>query len=200
MSHVSEQPQERQPQEPQPGEPGGPGTHPRISGPHNILNQSVRFDEAGQVAADDAASPHYPPGYTAGLSYRIIQSGDRLRQLIDEMRNHGVPGPAELRPLADGFRRHVAAANSTARDALEQHGPHIAQPVRRDREEGDQLVRMLDAMIAGAPPEGTYALTAGGVVADIDQYLVHERRDLIPLIDRELPLGESEHLAGRFND
>lgn len=172
-----------------------PGSHERISGPQNIRNEAERFDARGlaDAKAAEAAREHHE-----GLSARLAASGKVVHDLIENMRHWGTPPRENLRPLAEALARHCAATESTVRRALEDHGV-AREAVREDREEGENLQRLLTGLIAHEPPEGTYPLTVGGILADVDQYVLHQQRDLIPVIDRELSATESRRLASAFH-
>lgn len=147
---------------------GVPSGHERISGPANIR-----------------------------LSAQVVESGRRVHDLLEQLRHGATPARADLRPLAEALARHCKGTEATARRALEDR--HAAlDAVREDREEGESLQRMLADLMTGEQPEGTYPLMVGSVLAQIDQYVGHERRDLVPAIDRELSPTESARLARAF--
>lgn len=174
----------------------GPGRHSRISGPQNIRNEAERFDARGlaDVRAAEAAREHHE-----GLSARLVASGNTVRELIEELRHRDMPPRESLRPLAAAFSRHCAATESTARRVLDERGGAGRDAARQDREEGERFHRQLADLVAHEPPAGTYHVMAGGILADIDQYLLHQQRELIPAIDRELTPAESRRLAGAFS-
>jgi hypothetical protein len=169
--------------------------HERISGPQNIRNEADMFDARGlaDARAAEAAREHHE-----GLSARLAASGKVVHDLIENMRHWGTPPRENLRPLAEALARHCAATESTVRRPLEDHGV-ARQVLREDREEGENLQRLLAGVIAHEPPEGTYHLTVGGILGDIDQYVLHQQRELIPVIDSELSATENRRLAGAFH-
>ncbi|WUH94838.1 hypothetical protein OG900_34970 [Streptomyces sp. NBC_00433] len=174
--------------------PGVPAGHARISGPANVRSQAEYFDARARADADavQAARTHHD-----GLSARVIASGEGVHELLERLRHRGTPSRADLRLLADALAKHCEGTEVTARRALERH-PAAADAVREDRAEGERLLQTLSYLIAGKLPEETYPLTASGALADIDQYVGHEQRDLAPAIDRELSPLESARLARSF--
>lgn len=172
-----------------------PAVDERPRGPHNIQNHAVEFDASIRAAEDDAAAAER--AHFHGVSVPLMESGTAVHNMIQTLFNKDTTAPADLRPVADAFRRHCAAKEATVGRTLESRSS-VAQAVRRDREEGVELLAVLDGVIASPGPEGTRPLTVNGVLADIDQYLGHERRDLVPLIERELPVSQSDKLAAAF--
>jgi hypothetical protein len=177
------------------GPAAGPGSHERISGPQNIRNEAEWFDARGLA---DARAAEAAREYHEGLSARLVASGLAVHDLIEALRHRGTPPRENLRPLADALARHCAATESTARRFLEDHGV-AGEAVQVDREEGESLQRSLADVIAHEPPEGTYHVTVGGILGNIDQYLLHQQRELVPALDRELSPTESRRLAGAFH-
>lgn len=174
--------------------PGVPGEHERINGPANIRSQAAYFDEraADDVKAQVAARDHHE-----GLSARVVASGEGLHEMLEGLRHDDTPPRRELRPLADALARHCEATEVTARRALDDR--HAAGEVVSDnRAEGERLQHDLADLIMRPQPEGTYALSVAGVLGEIDLYVAHERRDLIPAIDRELSPTQSARLAHAF--
>jgi len=170
-------------------------TDERPRGPHNIQNHAVEFDASIRAAEDDAAAAERARFH--GVSVALMESGTQVHDLIQELLREETHDPDHLRPVADAFRRHLAAKEATVGRALESRSS-AAPVVRRDREEGVQLLALLDGAIASPIPEGVRSLTVGGVLADLDQYVAHERRDLVPVIERELPVSQSDRLAAEF--
>ncbi|MFF6961576.1 hypothetical protein ACIOC1_35250 [Streptomyces sp. NPDC088197] len=178
------------------GGTAGHGMGDRPKGPHNIQNHSEEFDQSVRDAETEAATADRARFH--GVSVRLLESGTAVHDMIQALFNRETTAPADLRPVADAFRRHCAAKDATAGRALESHPP-VAEAVRRDREEGAYLLALLDGSIASPGPAGTRAQTVNGVLADIDQFLGHEQRDFIPLIERELPVSQSNRLAASFD-
>ncbi|MEW2521701.1 hypothetical protein [Actinacidiphila alni] len=170
-------------------------TEDRPRGPHNIQNHSTEFDASIRAAEHDAAVADRARFH--GVSLSLMDSGTAVHDMIQTVFNKESTAPADLRPIAAAFRRHCAAKEATVGRTLESRSS-VAQAVRRDREEGVELLALLDRAIASPGLEGTRPLTVNGVLADIDQYLGHEQRDLVPLIERELPVSQSDRLATAF--
>jgi hypothetical protein len=174
---------------------GVPAGHERITGPASIRAEAEYFD--ARARADEhavvAARRHHE-----GLSARVVASGEHVHELLEQLRHGGTPSRSELRPLADALARHCEATEVTARQALEGRSEAADAVVREDRAEGERLQQTLAYLITGMLPEDTYALTVGGTLGDIDQYVGHEERELVPAIDRELSPLESARLARAF--
>jgi hypothetical protein len=173
---------------------GVPASHERISGPASVRSQAEFFDSRSlaDARAVEAAREHHE-----GLSARVVASGKGVHDLLEPLRRRGAPIRSELRPLAVALARHCERTEVTARRALEDR--HAAlDVVRDDRQEGERLQRLLADLIATEQLEGTYPVMVGSALADIDQYVAHEQRDLVPAIDRELTHGESARLARAF--
>ena len=173
---------------------GVPAGHERISGPANVRSQADYFDARGRadVEAVEEAREHHD-----GLAARVVASGNGVHDMLEALRHWGTPTRGELRPLASALARHRKSTEATAHRALEER--HAASDaVREDRAEGERLQQMLAYVMTDQVPEGNYPLTVGGTLADIDQYVAHEQRDLVPAIERELPPGESARLARAF--
>lgn len=173
---------------------GVPSSHQRISGPANVRSQAAFFDARSRA---DEHAVVVARRHHEGLSARVVASGEGVHSLLDQLRHGGTPSRAELRPLADALARHYRATEVTARQALERRHA-AAGAVREDREEGRRVLRTLVYVMEGKLPEGTYPLTVGGALANIDQYVGHEQRDLVPAIERELSPIESARLARTF--
>jgi hypothetical protein len=173
---------------------GVPSGHQRVSGPANVWFYADYFDDRSRADADaiDEARTHHE-----GLSARLVASGKGVHDLLERLRYYGAPARDELPPLADALARHIKATEVTARQTLEKR--HVAvEAVREDRAEGERLQQALAYLIRDELPEGTYPLTASGVLAGIDQYVGHEQRDLVPAIEQELSPLESARLARAF--
>ncbi|UWE09566.1 hypothetical protein [Actinacidiphila bryophytorum] len=173
---------------------GVPAGHERISGPANVRAQAEFFDARASADAHAVVAAHT---HHEGLAARVVASGEHVHEMLQALRHRGTPSRSELRPLADALARHCEATEVTARQALEGK-PAAAGAVRDDRAEGERLQRELAYLIAGRAPEGTYPLTVGGTLGDIDQFVGHEQRELVPAIDRELSPLESARLARAF--
>lgn len=133
-----------------------------------------------------------------GLGASLATSGGLLLAMVEDVRMRDATEPEDLRPLADTFSRHIAAKEATVRKVLVRHG--VAEDlVERDRHEGDLIQSILDRALVGGHPEDTRVLTIDGALAQMYQYLFHERRDLVPAIDRAIDPEESESLAAAFD-
>jgi hypothetical protein len=174
--------------------PGVPSEHERISGPANVWSQAEYFDERSRADAHAVAAAR---GHHEGLSARVVESGEGLHDMLNKLRHLGTPSRGALRPLAVALAKHRRATEATAHKALEDR-PAAAGTVREHRAEGEQLQESLEYVMTGDLPEGTYPLTAGGTLANIDQYVGHEQRDLVPAIERELSPTQSARLARSF--
>jgi hypothetical protein len=120
-----------------------------------------------------------------------------LLAMVEDVRMREAHQPEELRQLADTFARHNAAKEATVLKVLDRH--HVAgQVVERDRQEGTLLQDILDRALMGRHPSDTHTLTVDGALAQMYQYLFHERRDLVPALQRTVPREESETLAAAF--
>lgn len=174
---------------------GVPSGHQRITGPASIRSRAAFFD--ARADADEhavvAARLHHE-----GLSARVVESGEHVRTTLERLRHRGTPSRAELRPLSDALSKHLQGTEATARRVLE-HRAAARAAVQEDRDEGERLRRFLDQVIAGDFPTADYPMTVGAVLAGIDQFVGHERRDLVPVIDRELSPLESARLARTFS-
>lgn len=137
--------------------------------------------------------PHRP----TGLAESLVTSGGMLLAMVEDVRMRGGTQPEDLRTLADTFARHCAAKEATVRKALDRHH-EAALVVRRDRQEGDLIQGILDRAVTGRHPEDTRHLTVDGALTQMYQYLSHERRDLVPALERAVPEDESETLAAAF--
>lgn len=141
----------------------------------------------------DLGRPHPPEGLAASL----VTSGGLLLAMVEDVRMRGSTQPADLRLLADTFARHNAAKEATVRKVLDRHGA-AREAVHRDRQEGTLLQGILDRALMGRHPVDTHTLTVDGALAQMYQYLFHERRDLVPALERAVPREESETLAAAF--
>ncbi|HEY5835837.1 hypothetical protein [Streptomyces sp.] len=141
----------------------------------------------------DRSRPHPPEGLAASL----VTSGGLLLAMVEDVRMRGSTEPADLRLLADTFARHNAAKEATVRKVLDRHGV-AREVVERDRQEGTLLQGILDRALMGRHPVDTHTLTVDGALAQMYQYLFHERRDLVPALERAVPREESETLAAAF--
>lgn len=173
---------------------GVPAGHERISGPANISSQADFFDARGRA---DAQAVAVARTHHEGLSARVVASGIGVHDILERLRHRGTPSRAELRPLAAALAKHCQGTKATAHRALEDHHTALGA-VREDRAEGERLQSTLAYVMTGDIPEGSYPLTVGGTLADIDQYVGHEQRDLVPAIERELSPIESARLARAF--
>ena len=132
-----------------------------------------------------------------GLGASLTTSGGLLLAMVEDVRMRGVVEPEELRPLADTFALHRAAKEATISKVLDRKG--VAKDiVRRDRQEGELIQSILDRALMGRHPADTRTLTIDGALAQMYQYLFHERRDLVPAIERAIPAEENESLSAAF--
>jgi hypothetical protein len=132
-----------------------------------------------------------------GLGASLATSGGLLLAMVEDVRMRDATEPEDLRPLADTFARHCAAKEATVRKVLVRRNVATGI-VERDRQEGDLLQGILDRALVGRHPEETRVLTIDGALAQMYQYLYHERRDLVPAIERAVPAEESANLAAAF--
>lgn len=174
---------------------GVPAGHERISGPAKVRSEAEFFDARARA---DAQAVEVARTHHEGLSARVVASGEHVHELVERLRHDGTPSRGQLRPLADALARHCEATEVTARQALEGRHAEVREVVRDNRAEGEDLRQMLAYLIDGTLPEDTYPLTVGGTLGAIDQYVGHERRELVPAIDRELSPLESARLARAF--
>lgn len=161
-----------------PADPDG-GRHGRFHLPH--------------LGRHDHGEPQVPTGLGASLA----TSGGLLLAMVEDIRMRDATEPEDLRPLADTFARHCAAKEATVRKVLVRHDVAV-RIVERDRHEGELLQGILDRAVVGKHPEDTRVLTIDGALAQMYQYLFHERRDLVPAIEKAVPADESENLAAAF--
>jgi hypothetical protein len=132
-----------------------------------------------------------------GVAASMVTSGGLLLAMVEDLRMRGGTQPEDVRPLADTFARHCAAKEVTVRKALERHGESV-RVVQRDRQEGDLIQGILDRGLTGRHPEDTRTLTIDGGLTQMYQYLLHERRDLVPALRRAVQQDESADLAEAF--
>jgi hypothetical protein len=132
-----------------------------------------------------------------GLAASLVTSGGLLLAMVEDVRMRGTTQPEDLRLLADTFARHNAAKEATVLKVLDRRGV-AAHVVERDRQEGALLQGILDRALMGRHPADTHTLTVDGALAQMYQYLFHERRDLVPPLERVVPREESETLAAAF--
>lgn len=210
MSEASER-------EEMPDRPGTGAPAPDRSGPDGA---SVVPDAGGAVAHERVADPDGQSGHSrwswgrrhsgsggaghdghqevpTGLAASLVTSGGLLLAMVEDLRMRGGDAPEEVRPLADTFARHQAAKEATVRKVLERHG-EAARVVARDRQEGELIQDILDRALTGRHPEETRRLTIDGALTQMYQYLFHERRDLVPALERAVPFDESETLSAAF--
>jgi hypothetical protein len=173
---------------------GVPGEHERIAGPASVRREAAYFDARAEadVRAEVAARDHHE-----GLTAKVAESGEELHGMLERLRHDETPERDELRPLAGALDRHYKAMEATARRALEERDA-AGEAVQDNRADGESLRRDLADLITRRQSRDTYSLSVAGLLADIDMYLAHERRDLIPAIDRELSATQSARLARAF--
>jgi hypothetical protein len=170
---------------------GGAATHERPPEADGAEHGEAR-PHARRVRAEEHGE-HRPTGLAASL----ITSGGLLLAMVEDVRMRGGTQPEDVRPLADTFARHSAAKEATVRKVLLRHGEAI-RVVERDRQESDLIQGILDRALTGRHPEDTRTLTIDGALAQMYQYLYHERRDLVPALERSVPFDESETLSAAF--
>lgn len=136
-------------------------------------------------------------GPPEGLAASLVTSGGMLLAMVEDIRMREANKPEDLRLLADTFARHNAAKEATVLKVLDRH--HVAERVvERDRQEGRLLQDILDRALMGRHPSDTHTLTVDGALAQMYQYLFHERRDLVPALRRTVPPEEGEALSAAF--
>lgn len=150
--------------------------------------------EAGRQGGRPARGKRPVP---TGLGASLTTSGGLLLAMVEDVRMRGVVEPEELRPLADTFALHRAAKEATVSKVLDRKGV-VKDIVRRDRQEGELIQGILDRALMGRHPADTRTLTIDGALTQMYQYLFHERRDLVPAIERAVPAEESETLSAAF--
>lgn len=175
---------------------GGAAAHERVAdadggGGHGRWNWGHRHSGRGAAGHD---GHHDVP---TGLAASLVTSGGLLLAMVEDLRMRGGDTPEEVRPLADTFARHLAAKEATVSKVLERHG-ESARLVARDRQEGELIQGILDRALTGRHPEETRRLTVDGALTQMYQYLFHERRDLVPALERAVPADESETLSAAF--
>lgn len=182
-------------------EPGGPAAAAR-----SVSDGPNGAPRAQPTDPDAPASPHPPHGATLaghsshlprGVGASLVTSGGLILGMVEDLRMRNATAPEDLRPLADTFARHCAAKEATVLKVLERHGA-ASTVVKRDRQEGELLQGILDRALAGRHPTDTRLLTIDGALAQMYQYLFHERRDLVPALERVVPADESATLATAF--
>jgi hypothetical protein len=157
-----------------------------------------RRRRSGQDGPAHGGTPAEPNGHRpTGLAASMVTSGGLLLAMVEDLRMRGGTRPEDVRPLADTFARHCAAKEATVRKVLERHG-ESERVVMRDRQEGDLIQGILDRALTGRHPEDTRRLTIDGALTQMYQYLFHERRDLVPALERAVPFDESETLSAAF--
>lgn len=175
-----------------------PEVHERAPRPHGGRWEARReARREGRRRGHGAAQPEYDPRHPTGLAASMVTSGGMLLAMVEDVRMRGGTQPEDLRPLADTFARHSAAKEATVRKVLERHH-EVQLIVRRDREESDLIQSILDRALTGRHPEDTRHLTIDGALTQMYQYLIHERRDLAPALQRVVPAEESETLSAAF--
>lgn len=175
--------------------PAAPGADPRgrLGGRLHAFRRRDREpagEGRGRHGEGDGSAPE-------GLAASLVTSGGMLLAMVEDVRMREAHRPEELRQLADTFARHNAAKEATVLKVLDRH--HVAeQVVERDRQEGTLLQDILDRALMGRHPSDTHTLTVDGALAQMYQYLFHERRDLVPALQRTVPREESRTLAAAF--
>jgi hypothetical protein len=167
----------------------GGSRHGRFHWPHR--GRGGRAPRGGGAAAGATCEPgaggatevgRAPAGRSTrsvptGLGASLATSGGVLLAMVEDVRMREANQPEDLRPLADAFARHNAAKEATVRKVLQG---------------------ILDRALVGRHPSDTHVLTVDGALAQAYQYLFHERRDLVPAIERWVPADESETLSAAF--
>lgn len=151
-------------------------------GPHEILNHAEKFNADAEKRRRDEARAHELHTVAADA---LVARSRALRATLQEM--HRIPSgaPEGLSAFREAFRQHYVSTQATVHPLLEQHDK-ASVAVQRDREDGAQLLRRLDDVIAGKVAVEGLPLTTQLVLGGIDQYLIHEERDLVPWMKRSL--------------
>ncbi|MCZ4121977.1 hypothetical protein [Streptomyces sp. H39-S7] len=154
----------------------------RPHGPHEILQHGAEFDADAAKRRHDDVQAHET--HTAATDALIARSR-ALRATLQEL--HRVPSgaPDGLLAFRQAFQEHYAAKQATVHPLLERQDK-ASVAVVRDREDGAQLLRRLDDVIAGKVAVEGMTLTTQLVLGEVDQYLLHEERDLVPWMQRSL--------------
>lgn len=154
----------------------------RPHGPHEILQHGAEFDE--DAAERRHAEAQAQEVHTVATDALIARSS-ALRARLQEL--HRVPSgaPDGLPAFRQAFQEHYAAKQATVHPLLKRQDKASAA-VTRDREDGAQLLRRLDDVIAGKVAVEGMTLTTQLVLGEVDQYLLHEQRDLVPWMQRSL--------------
>jgi hypothetical protein len=161
----------------------------RPHGPHEILQHVAEFDAdaaALRHAQAQAQEVHTP------ATDALIARSSALRARVQILHRTAVQQLHEAADTPDGlpafrraFQEHYAAKQATVHSLLERQDKASAAVVR-DREDGAQLLRRLDDVIAGKSAVEDLTLTTQVVLGEVDQYLLHEQRDLVPWMQRSL--------------
>jgi hypothetical protein len=174
-----------------------PGPDAAAPATHERPPETQRGDSGARSHGRGASDADHNARRPTGLAASLVTSGGLLLAMVEDVRMRGGTQPEDLRPLADTFARHCAAKEATVRKVLDRHG-ESTRIVERDRQEGDLIQSILDRALTGRHPEDTRHLTIDGALAQMYQYLFHERRDLVPALERSVPFDESETLAAAF--
>ncbi|MEU3460500.1 hypothetical protein ABZ721_11165 [Streptomyces sp. NPDC006733] len=154
----------------------------RPHGPHEILQHGAEFDaEAAKRRHDEARAREV---HTAATDALIARSR-ALRATLQELHRVPTGTPEGLPAFRQAFQEHCTAKQATVHPLLARHDK-ASVAVVRDREDGAQLLRRLDDVIAGKVAVEGLTLTTQLVLGEVDQYLLHEERDLVPWMQRGL--------------
>ncbi|NYI04104.1 glycosyltransferase [Allostreptomyces psammosilenae] len=191
-----------EPRDPRDAVAGGHGEHPelemrgeRFRGPASLEHHGREYDERVVEHLRQQDAEHDP---RVGVSAPLLDDGHRIRDLIQDLRRQGRVGPPQLHEVAEAIRRHCAAKEEAVHPALLRRDPALDDVVTHDRDDGAAVVRDLEWAAGGHLAAESHILTAQGALAAADMYLTHERRDLVPHVNRTLSGAESARLAKRF--
>lgn len=154
----------------------------RPHGPHEILQHGAEFDaDAAKRRHTEAQAREI---HTAATDALIARSR-ALRATLQDLHRVPTGAPAGLPAFRQAFQEHYTAKQETVHPLLERQDK-ASVAVVRDREDGAQLLRRLDDVIAGKVAAEGMTLTTQLVLGEVDQYLLHEERDLVPWMQRGL--------------
>lgn len=154
--------------------------HPQ--GPHEINQHGAEFNANAEKLRHDEAQAHEI--HTVATDALITRSR-ALRATLQDLHRVPTGAPEGLPAFREAFQAHYAAKQATVHPLLERHDK-ASVAVVRDREDGAQLLSRLDDVIAGKVAVEGMTLTTQLVLGEIDQYLLHEERDLVPWMQRSL--------------